>query len=724
MLLDWVMQSHIAQRGDQSRTYHTSLCNALEALNGSSLHDIIGAISRSEPSYFIECIVPWLEAVMGVSARDEEDQPDYGYDELCHAWYDGLYDFQDDLIHVLVTTLCALGRSDIDLFRSWASRLAAMPYPTPQQLLAQVYRAEPEVLALDAHGFLMEDRRRLDLGEHEQYESRQLIKAISPFLTDTQRSDLEGHIIASPRPRKRLGLYELERRGLDQLYLLQAIPPEYLTARGLSYLGELERKFPRVRASEEPIRMIGGMVESPIDQERAEKMSDRAWLRAMEKYQGEVRSREPLKGGACELGGILVQLVKEDPGRFYRLAVRAPMTIVGPYAGAFINGLADSSAPAEWVFDIVRRFVRHRGDEIRQVIAWALKKRIEDSLPSDLIDMLEACVRDPLIPDRAMRDDPYNAYLNSDRGGALGTLMRALDREATADSRARQWALIAFVASDPSTALRAGAIEELLHLLSQDRKRAADLFERLMDGHPALLRAHSTQQFLYYGLYKNFARLKPYIRALMSEAKEEHSQRGAELACIAAISPAALESEGERAEARRMADEALSGPPTWRRGATRVLALNLVRGSSLEYLPGLIRLLDDEDSRVRHHVAGVFHRLRGEHLFDLRGFIETFASSRSLQVGLKRFAEYLWEHGTLDPSWTLGIVDAVLANSHEEDTRPRFMGVEELIRLVLRVYADPTARGTTRERAMDVFDRLMEQHAGQAHAILKEWDRR
>ena len=245
-----------------------------------------------------------------------------------------------------------------------------------------------------------------------------------------------------------------------------------------------------------------------------------------------------------------------------------------------------------------------------------------------------------------------------------------------------------------------------------------------MDGHPDLLRSRPTQDFLYRGLYRNFARFLPHVRALMAEAKEEHGQRGAELACIAAISPSALVSERERADARRMIEDVLSGPPPWRRGAARVYALNLTRGPSQECLSGLLRLLDDEDGQVRRHVAGVFGRLRGDHLLSLRGFLEAYASSRSLQAGLKPFAAYLWEHGALDPPWTLSIVDAVLDNPHEEDAVPRFVGVEELIRLVLRVYADPTARGATRSRAMDVFDRLMVRHAGQAHAILEEWDRR
>ena len=724
LLLDRILREHIARREDPSRPFRSFLSSELEQLNGGMPHDIFSSLSRSAPAAVVECLIPWVEEAVRLTDGPTEDRPDYGYDELCNGWYDGVYVVRHELFQALVTSLCGLDRSDIALFRRWAVRLESLPYRTPQQLLAQVYRGEPEILADDAHRFLLADRRRLDLGDHEQYESRQLIRAIYPFLTAEQRTELEGYIIDNPRLKNGAGLYGLRWRGLDQLYLIGVIPPESLTGRGRSYLEELGRKFPGVRASDEPIRMIGGMVESPIAREQAEKMSDRAWLRAMAKYRRGVRHRHPLRGGDGELGGVLLQLVKGDPGRFYRLVGPAPTSVVGPYAGAFINGLAESQAPAEWVFDVVRKFARGPGEDIRRIIAWALNKRVEDGLPADLLDMLESWVRDRSIPDREGRDDLYNAYINSERGNALGTLMRGLDRQATDAARDRKWGLIEFVATDPSTSLRAGAVEELLLLLGDDRARAIALFERLMDGHPDLLRSHDTQGFLYYALYKNFGRLLPYIRALMAQAKEEHQQRGSELACIAAISPSALESEEERGEARRLTEEILSGPPPWRRGAARVFATNLTRGPSQQCLSGLLRLLDDEDGQVRQHIAGVFHRLRGDHLFSLRGFVEAFSSSRSLQAGLKPFAEYLWEHGTLDPPWMISIVDDALAIPHEEDAGRRFMGVEELIRLVLRVYVDPTARSSTRSQAMDVFDRLMERHAGQAKAILEEWDRR
>src|SRR5205085_11606328 len=124
----------------------------------------------------------------------------------------------------------------------------------------------------------------------------------------------------------------------------------------------------------------------------------------------------------------------------------------------------------------------------------------------------------------------------------------------------RKWEMIEFAAGDDSTALRAGAIEELLYMLHEDRERAITAFERLMDGHPALLRSHFTQEFLRYGLYRHYERMKPYIVELMNGDHESLQQQGAELACIAAISPAPPDSGEGRGDVDALAESTITGP--------------------------------------------------------------------------------------------------------------------------------------------------------------------
>jgi hypothetical protein len=85
------------------------------------------------------------------------------------------------------------------------------------------------------------------------------------------------------------------------------------------------------------------------------------------------------------------------------------------------------------------------------------------------------------------------------------------------------------VSSDPSVALRSGAIEELLYMLHEDRQRAIALFETTMEGHPELSCSQPVPIFVHYGAYKHFALMKPLIEVMMRSEDQECQQRGAVL---------------------------------------------------------------------------------------------------------------------------------------------------------------------------------------------------
>jgi hypothetical protein len=299
--------------------------------------------------------------------------------------------------------------------------------------------------------------------------------------------------------------------------------------------------------------------------------------------------------------------------------------------------------------------------------------------------------------------------------------MRALDTRGDADARARKWSLIEFAAADLSSALRVGAVEELLFMLHEDRERAVSLFEKLLDGYPELLRTYPVQEFLRYGLSRFYARMKPFILAVMEEEFESIQQRGSELICIASISPKAL-SEDELADAQNIAETVIVGRPTWRRGAARIYAFNVTSEASDSCVAALLRLIDDDDVEVRKLMAGMFAKMRDEHILTLRPLLEAYASSPSLEKGWHQFSEFLWNHAAIDPQWAIRIVDIILNNpDHPTDFRQLAAG-EELIRLILRVYNDPLSNGEMRRLAMNLFDRLMERYAFEANRILSEWD--
>jgi hypothetical protein len=719
-----------AKEAEENTWYGRSPFGEL-SLSDSLLDEAIMAASEAEPEFFVEQVLPCIEAAVRLTGESDDDSLFFAADQLSYGWHRGGMDgAQDSLVSALVAALSVLARTKPDEFRRVAKRLAAMPYRTPQQLLAYVYSGLPESYAADALRFLMGDPRRLMLGDSGQYDTRQLIKAIHPFLSAGEKVKLETLILSYNPIWKHLGVDALKWRGLEQLYLLQEIPAEHLTERGASYLRELERKFSGEKAPEAPSTRLTGAFDmvSPISPEAARKMSDRAWLRAMGKCKGKTRHRDHHKRGADRLASALSARIKEDPARFHALAMLAPPCIDTSYVRAFIDGLAESDGPDKWLFDVVNRFAGRQDRETERAIAWALKKRADGGLSDGVLDLLERAARGPMGEDETVGDSsgqgPHGVYVNSVRGASLTTLMRALHARATPEATKRMWDLLEVASADPSTALRSGAIEELKYILHQDRERALTLFEGAIEGHSGLLLcSQPVPDFLHYGAYEHFSRTRPFVEAMIESESEDCQQRGAVLACVAAISSAkALGSEADLAAARELASRVASGPPALRRGATRVYAHNL-GGERVTYCAGALSgFLDDDDDQVRRFAADAFRHTSSPRSPDLRRFVEVFAASRALRAGSRTFSEYLLQFGPEDPEWALAVLRVVMDNAHDEE--PYSSAGGNLVRLVLRLYTDPTSDQDLRMRAMDVFDGMMERYTYEAQSALDEWDRR
>jgi hypothetical protein len=244
-----------------------------------------------------------------------------------------------------------------------------------------------------------------------------------------------------------------------------------------------------------------------------------------------------------------------------------------------------------------------------------------------------------------------------------------------------------------------------------------------MDCHPELLCNRDTLEFLRFGSFRRFSRMRSFVWAAMQSENEDCAQAGARLACIAAISsPTALGSDADLSRARSLAELAINGRAPLRRGAAQVYAYNIDSAEAAFCARRLTRLVDDEDGEVRRLVADAFSRLRSVHEPEVCRFAESFAGSRALADGEDDFAEFLWDNGPDEPAWALGIVEATLQNQHRSAGSPRRSGGKHFVRLVLRVYNHPIADAALRGRALNAFDRLTEEYAYEAQNVLDEWD--
>jgi hypothetical protein len=711
----------------------------LEHLNGSSVIEALELVSERESEYFLREMLPWLERVLQLSKEPDESSFYFRSDLLSSGLDYTAYVVLWQIAKSFRTALINVAKADRRVFLEFIERLKTLRYDTAQRLLAQAFEQSPEEYASEALEFLVTDNRRLMLGAKEAFDSRQLIRAIVPYLNQQQAARLENAILALPKfigfPYPKYPRYSF----LQQFYLMNGFLPEKLTDYGKKYHAELQRKFPDIIISESPSLSEGGFVGSPISDEVIGKMSDRAWLSAFRKYSKGFRHEEFLKGGAEQLSSVLAREVKAQPERFYALAMRAPLDIDSAYITAFINGLADSFAPAEILHEVVRRFSAIKNEKTARATASALEKRAKENLPDDLLDILEAKTRGTAGEDEewwrreekqnkrnydTLNDSPYTSYLNSNRGAIFRAVMRVLDARNKTESKQRKWEILKFTAATGSIALKAGVIEELLYLFNDEPEKSVILFEELINQSPILLFTHYALEFIYWTTPTYFKKMENFIEVAMTSEYESVQERAATLACLAPLYKQISEDAEASKHANDLANKAKnSGNPACRRGAVNVYASNLndrnIRPLSIA---GLTSMLGDSDEQVKRKMSRVFYNADDSQFYDLQPFIELYAESKFSDDVERDLAEFLWKYGNLTPEWSLSIIKTILRTRKTDNQFSR--DGEYYVRLVLQIYKMPIVSTVTRRQALDLFDDLMRHFTYDASRILNEWDSR
>lgn len=721
---------------DTSAPYQTSLPDRFNwdqhLLGKYSIDELMEQAAQVSPEAVIQHLLPWFIRAAEVLTKPDPRDDYYPYDSLfAWGWY-GEHISKGPLFAIRIReALSYLAKTNPANFRSVAEQLAKIETLAVQRVLAEAYYSNPEEYANDIFEYLVSDPRRLNIGERLEspdYDSCRLFGIVFQYLDKQHRITLEQIILnLQPRWERR----DPERRGITQLRFLQYVKPStLLSSTAQSRLLELERKFPGFREYQ-PQGVTAGWMESPIDQAAQAKMSDEAWLGAMRKYDDSgYEHPDFLKGGVHQLSSSFTEQVKKDPERFYHLAQRFDETISLHYVTAAISGLADSNAPAEWVFDLIHQFAPRFEGESRRYICWALEKRAGADVPDTLLDLItDWALNDPDPAEELWRvsagasgqpyydGDPHHHGINSNRGSAVNITCRcALKRKPPQVDRAFQ--LLEKAANDPSTAVRTCVIESLGLLLNEDDTRALPIFARTLGGHPRLLQSPPVHRFLYWTYPYHFPEIRSFIEALLTDADDATRQAGARLVCLAAF---------RYEEAKDLEKQVMMGDAVMRRGAAQVYARNLEHSDlGIICQERLRQLMHDPDEQVRSHVGECFKYLGPEHLDDLHSFIDEFLESPSLLLGAEHLLNYLVplavdEH-ELALKATAQILDAVGGEVVDIRTSRAIME-RDLVRLPLTVYthADDPA---TKSQAMELFERLLLMGSQEAQQALSDWDRR
>ena len=733
-----------------------------EELGRYVVQDTLERAQDSAPLAIIEALLPVIEEAVHHTPRWGHRRFGFPRDPFdnaggAHIAGHDLRDFKELVTDSLLQSLHRAARESPASLRSALDRLKALPYESPQCLLAEFYAQDVTLNSQDSLNWLLEDERRFYLGTPEQSSSVRLAVALHSRLDKTGQAALESAILrfdfASYLLEPDAPEYEvLQFRGIGQLRLLQRLNRAEIAPTTLDGLNKWEAQFPGYIAPEEPLAGSVGWVGSPIEAAVTQTITDDEWLAAMQEHNDPNRHLSAfsedfgLHGGAEQLAQhSLKPLVKQEPERFARFALeQMPVDVAANYICAIIEGLAESNAASELLFAVVRRFATHPNTEIKRGVTTALQQRITEGLPGDLLDLLESWIRAPMGTDEnfytaqsqsrpidpdehasnTINSGPFMDYLNSDRGSAFRTLMDALklasrerDANKSAAAKQRRWRLIEFVASDHSMALRAGAIEQLVPLMDDDRERAIRAFENLLNGHSSLLPLYFSVQFLKFGIFRFYPRVKPFIETLRHSDANNAAQNGASLRAVAAL----------HGHDQDTTQELLTGRIAWRRALAQTWANACCARAFSAATRGdcrneLLILAGDEDEWVQRYVASVFHHLTLQTWDEDEAWIEALLKSRSYAHSLDGAAKWLERDGPARPERALGLVDTLTANKPLSRREMHGFGGDPLVRLALQIYNDPLSGEAIKEHAIETFGRLLERFPRDARGALEEWD--
>lgn len=625
----------------------------------------------------------------------------------------------DACILGLASALASVGSQDTAELRDVVADLRRRDTYIANHLLLALYGGAPRQYADEAASLLCDEPWRFQCGfaDNPNWCSMELIRAIVPQCATSNLMRLEAVIISYLSPFERtVDGFKYKLMGRTRFNLLSAIPKELRSPRAKSHFCELGRKFGRPDGK--PRGVTGGLVESPIDQSAAEKMTDRQWLRAIDKYRPEDRqffSGYPFKGGALELSRVLKTRVEEDPSRFARLSLRFSDDANPHYIKQALMGLKDAEVSSDLKIQVCDKafaeMPAHCGAAIADVLG-----AIEDQLPDHAIQMLDWLATEHDDPVReAWREDAgggqtyYNGEIhthgiNTTRGRAAIAVQALIHKDAAYVERFRP--TIERMTRDRSAAVLSCVAGALRAVASHDPTLGVSLFLRMNMDEERLLATPHVTEMIRGNLRHRFSELRPLVERMIRSAEPEVREAGARMVSLAAL---------EKQSVTELDAEVLHGDASHRRGVAQVASANIAMSECRAWCEAKLAVLfNDSDARVRREAASCFSQLTDEALDTYGDLIEAFCGSTAFEDGSFWLINALEKSVERLPGMTCMVCERYLERGAGETF--------DVAKLIFRTYQQHQNDEWT-ERSLDLIDRLcLAWHLGAGHE-LEQFDR-
>lgn len=532
----------------------------------------------------------------------------------------------------------------------------------------------------------------------------------------------DGRASASVAEANRYVLHQLTLSGQNERAVLKTIGEGQLSLAARTRLAELDRKF-NGKPLPEAYGVRGGWVQSPIDQNKAVKMSNRHWLSAMNRYPDDDRHgyfRDHVVGGARQLASVLQVQAKENPPRFVAMLEAMPLTLNAAYAEAILSGVREGAADGPLAARAIKAAMRWPDADLGRTINWTVQKypdaaKDPEVLASVLTSAEFGSASDTAVtttnPDQTPRTsvrellgrngDYEMSGLNGERGSAFEALATVLWDDADtvsaiADLVERQ------VEAEPLTSVRMMMLHTINSIAKHDTSRGLRLLERLARKDRIALRSRNGQHILNWATYNPDFDSDEISKLLI--ASQDLGQRALGLLMQSGLalgddtSAAVFSARFARDTlCRQVAAYRANGNVTSDRVGERAVAW-------------LMDLFDDEDKDVRHEAA----RAQWSEILDDKNdhapLVFAHIASRSFQDDPDSLMRTLEDRVDRFPDVTFAAIRRVVKlmdGWKENDRHGHFSTLHHLPKILVELYRAVDGDSARERELLDLFDNYL-----------------
>ncbi len=607
------------------------------------------------------------------------------------------------------------------------------------RLLLALYRGGAARHADEAVSLLCDEPWRFQCGfsDRPQWYAAETIRVVTRYCGVDSRERLEQALLDYVAPDER-GIRGYRQAGRARFALLAAMPAELRSARANAEVQGLERRFGG--PDHEPRAIAVDAVESPLNGNAAEAMSDEQWLSAIAQHRPKAAapaSHEALQGGAWDLARRLEARVGEDPERFAQLALRLPADAHPVYLDRTLAALKSAAIPSERKLRLCHKaFVESRGPCGRSIAE--VLGSIREPLPNDAVRMLHwlATEHEDPVTTGWQEDD---VGIETTRGSAADAIRRLVVEDAACILRFR--VTLDRLIRDPSAGVRACAAGTLRAVTDRNPALGMTLFNGMNLSEDRLLAAPQVYGFIRDGLRNRFTDVRPLVERMLQSSEPEVCEAGARLASLAALehaggadpsagatqpAVAATSAQPDDRSAADLAADARRGGPAHRRGVAHVAAANLAIPDYRAWSAAtLTALFDDDDAGVRRQAASCFRRVQDTPLDAYSDLMEAFCKSKAYGDDPASILSTLDASRERLPGATCVVCEKFLdrfAGEAQDPRSDRHADALTVAALAFRTYQQHQDDEWT-SRALNLIDRLCLERIGDARDVLERYER-